>query len=207
MVRLTVKVVLPWVLLMGGVLLGGCGSVGTHSARSSVSKTHFAFSPTNAKLLKGSSCNPVSNRGQLELQHLGNGKCRRYLMSSGAPVGNRPGTQSFKVPSWIEELSYSNAPALVSLVISTAQTRSFSFTATADSATDLMYCVSVKPVVVTVSGPQVGKTSNGVTSIVNAPCRYSHQGFADLFPTVKGDEYTVVVKTSSPAEWAMRIIN
>jgi hypothetical protein len=70
-----------------------------------------------------------------------------------------------------------------------------------------MYCVSVKPVVVTVSGPKVGKTLDGATSIANAPCRYSHQGFSDLFPTVKGDKYTVVVETSSPAEWAMRIIN
>jgi hypothetical protein len=207
MVRLTVKAVLPTVLLIGGVLLADCGSVGTHAVRASAPKTHVGFSPINAKLLKGSSCNPVSNRGQLELQHLGNGKCRRYLMSSGAPIGNRPGTQTFKVPSWMVELNYSNAPSLVSLVTSTARTRSFSFTATADSATDLMYCVSVKPVVVTVSGPKVGKTLDGATSIANAPCRYSHQGFSDLFPTVKGDKYTVVVETSSPAEWAMRIIN
>ena len=207
MARLIARVALLSGLPLGGVVLGGCGSASVQSTKASVSKTHFTFSPTNAVLLRGSSCNPVSSRGQLELQHLGNGKCRRYLMLSRTPIGNQPGTQRFRVPTWMVGLNYSNAPALVPLVTSTAQIKSFAFTATADSATDLMYCVSVRPIIVTVSGPKLGTSSSSATSIANAPCRYSHLGFSDLFPTVKGDKYTVTVKASSPAEWAMRIIN
>jgi hypothetical protein len=145
----------------------------------------------------------VNAHGQsIEIEHLGHGKCRRFLLNSSGLVGGAPGSQPFRLPPLKYEFA-STGKILSPLVQSTLLRSTFSFVATTKWSVDAFYCVSRDPVQLKVTGPGVGGSPVSNTyRVENDPCTYRDFGHGDYLSTVPNATYLVTVVARTPVEWA-----
>jgi hypothetical protein len=187
-------------LLSAALLLASCTSTKAETSNTQVGSLHITSTVGNPQL-PGHSCSPTGPNGQtVVLAHLGDGKCDRYSNQIPITPGDMPGTQPFQLPPFSPlPFSIGGIKNLTPVVMSKASTYTLKFVAVSNSSDAGLFCVSRDPIDLIITGP--GLSSKGL-DFSNYPCRYS-QLFGNIFPTISGASYTMVLHGKTPLQWLL----